>query len=233
MPGAPSLITDRPHFTESPQTVPKGVTQVEAGVTFERVGREKSTTIGETLVRVAAGESTEIRIGIPSYLNIRGDGAKADGLDDAFLGAKFALVKRDKFPISLLVGTTLPTGSRRVATRQTNYEAVVATETELASKIGLALNAGFGRPNEGNGRFSQLFGSASFGFDLSERIGAYAEVYAFNKDDRDGKSKQYVNGGFTYAVNPNLQLDARVGLGLGNDAGGPDYFTGVGVAQRF
>ena len=230
---APPLITDRPDFTESAQTVPKGMMQIEAGATFERAGREKTTAIGETLIRIAAGNSAEIRVGIPSYITQRGAGARADGFDNAFLGAKFALVRRENFPISVLIGTTLPTGNRDVTAREYNAEAVLATETALSDRIGLALNAGYGRPNEGIGRFSQFFGSASLGFDLSDRVGAYAEVFAFNKDDRGGDFRQFINGGFTYASHPNLQFDIRAGLGLGNGVNGPDAFTGVGVTQRF
>lgn len=231
-PGTPPLITDRPDFTESPQTVPKGMVQIEAGVTFERTGSARQATIGETLIRVAAGNRAEVRIGIPSYLRVR-DGGRTSGLDDAFLGAKFALVKREKFPLSVLVGTTLPTGSRRVAARKFSPEVVLASEVDLSKKVGLAFNLGTGRPSEGNGRFSQYFGSASFGFDVSERVGAYAEVYAFTRTERGGKSQKYVNGGFTYALKSELQLDARLGFGLSNDAGGPDYFYGIGVSQRF
>ena len=232
-PDVPPLITDRPDFTESAQTVPRGMTQIEGGVTFERSGRDKTTTIGETLIRIGAGNSAEIRVGVPSYLTQRGSGAKADGFDNAFLGAKFALVKRENFPISVLVGTTLPTGSREVTSRELNAEAVLASETALSDKIGLAFNLGYGRPNEGVGRFSQFFGSASFGFAILDRVGAYAEVFAFNKDERGGQSKQFVDGGFTYAANPNLQFDIRAGLGIANDVNGPDYFTGVGITQRF
>lgn len=230
----PPLITDRPDFTESPQTVPKGMVQIEAGVTFERSGSERATTVGETLIRVAAGKSAEIRIGLPSYLRLRnGNGGSQSGFDDAFLGAKFALVKRTRFPLSVLVGTTLPTGSRPVAAREYSPELVLASEVDLSKKVGVAFNLGTGRPSEGNGRFSQYFGSASFGFDLSERVGAYAEVYAFNRTERAGKSQKFINGGLAYALNPELQLDARVGFGLGNDTGGSDYFYGVGVSQRF
>ena len=132
-----------------------------------------------------------------------------------------------------MVGTTLPTGSRRVTSREFNAEAVLASETALSDKIGLAFNIGAGRPNEGVGRFSQFFGSASFGFDVSDRVGAYAEVFAFDRDERGGSSRQFVNGGFTYAANPNLQFDIRAGLGIANDVDGPDYFTGVGITQRF
>ncbi len=228
----PPLITDRPDFTESPQTVPKGLIQIEAGATFERSGRDKTTTLGETLIRIGAGERAEIRDGVPAYNVQRGDG-RADGFDDAFLGAKFVLIERENFPVALLVGATLPTGSRRVAPRDTNVEAVLASETALSETLGLAFNLGYGRPNQGDGRFSQFFGSASFGFALSERVGAFAEVYAFDLDERGGSSRQFVNGGFTYAAKPNLQFDIRAGLGLGNRVSGPDYFAGAGVTQRF
>ncbi|BCM93169.1 hypothetical protein IAD21_05057 [Abditibacteriota bacterium] len=226
------LITDRPDFTESPQTVPTGRVQIEAGVTYERAGNARQTTVGETLIRVAAGKRAEVRIGVPSYLVAR-DGGRATGWDDLFLGAKFALSAHEKHPVALLLVTTLPTGSRRVAPRTVQPEAVLATEFDLTEKVGLAINVGAGRPNEGSGAFNQYFGSASLGFDLCERVGAYAEVYAFNRTERGGSSQKYINGGFTYALKPDVQLDARVGFGLNNDVGGPDYFYGVGLARRF
>ena len=225
----PPLITDRPDFTESPQTVPKGMTQIEAGATFERSGNARQTTVGETLIRVAAGNRAEVRIGIPSYLSVC-DGGRASGLDDAFLGAKFVLSSPQKRPLALLIGSTLPTGSHSVAPRKFSPEAALSTEFDLSRKVGLAVNVGIARPNEGEGSFSQFFGSASFGFDLSKRVSAYAEVYAFNRTERGGSPQKFINGGFTYALKPELQLDARLGFGLNNHVGGPDYFYGIGVS---
>jgi len=231
-PGVPPLVTDRPDFTESPQTAPVGMVQIEGGVTFEKSGNDKVTTYGETLIRVAVGTRAELRLGVPSYISQRG-ASRASGFDDSFTGGKFVLVKRKKFPIAFLLGTTLPTGSSRVASRQFNVEAIVASEIELSRKIGVALNPGAGRPNEGNGRFSQYFASDSFGFDLSPRVGAFAEGYAFNRSERDGRSQRFIDGDFTYAATPSLQFHARLGFGLNNRTDGSDYFTGVGVAQCF
>lgn len=229
----PPLITDRPDFTESAQTVPKGMVQVEAGMTLERSGRERAITIGETLIRVAAGDKVEVRIGIPSYLRVSDGFSRESGLNDAFLGAKFVLSEREKFPLALLVGTTLPTGSHRVAARKFSPEAVLATEIGLSKKTGLAFNTGVARPDDGAGRYNQFFGSVSLGVDVSEKIGAYLEAYAFNRTERDGQSQKFINGGFTYLMNPNLQLDARIGKGMGNDNDGSEYFYGFGVTKRF
>ncbi len=226
------LITDRPDFTESPQTVPRGQVQVEGGVTVERSGDERQRTFGETLVRVAAGRGAEVRIGVPSYITAR-DGGRTSGLDDAFLGAKFVLSSHPKRPLALLVGTTLPTGSRRVAERRYQPEAVLSTAFDLSEKVGLGINLGAARPTEEGARFTQFFGSAALGFELTDKLGAFAEVFAFNRSSPDGRGQRYVDGGFTYGLTPDLQLDARVGFGLGNRVGGPDYFYGLGAAQRF
>lgn len=231
-PQTPPLITDRPDFTESPQTVPKGMTQIEAGATFERSGSARTTTVGETLIRVAAGDRAEIRIGVPSYLSVR-DGGRSSGFDNTFLETKIALIKREKFPLSILVGTTLPTGSRRVAARTYSPTAALATEFDFTKKIGVAINIGAARPDDGDGRYSQYFASASFGFDLSKRVGAFAEVYAFNRTELGGNAQKFINGGFIYALKPELQLDARLGFGPDNHVVGPDYFYGVGLSQRF
>ncbi len=110
---------------------------------------------------------------------------------------------------------------------------MLASEIGLSDKLGLAFNAGLANSDEGAGRYSQFFGSVSLGIDVSERVGAYLEAYAFNRIERGGDSQQFVNGGFTCAIDPNFQWDARLGFGLGNDVGGPDGFTGVGVTRRF
>lgn len=37
----------------------------------------------------------------------------------------------------------------------------------------------------------------------------------------------------TSLVDENFQLDARAGVGLGNDVAGPDYLLGYGLLRRF
>jgi hypothetical protein len=143
------------------------------------------------------------------------------------------LSRRENFPLALIVATTLPTGSRRVAARRFSPEAVLATEVDLSKKTGLAFNVGIARPDDGDGRYNQCFGSVSLGVDVSEKVGAFLEAYAFNRTERGGQGQKFINGGFTYALNPNLQLDARIGQGVGNDTGRSDYFYGFGVSKRY
>ena len=45
------------------------------------------------------------------------------------------------------------------------------------------------------------------------------------------RTEHYFDGGFTYRVSNNLQLDVRGGVGLNEAAA--DYFTGAGAVVRF
>ncbi len=230
---ADPLVTDRPDFTESPETVAPGRVQVEAGATFERSGDERARSLGEVLVRVGTGKRSELRIGLPSHLRFRDGSATVSGWDDAYLGAKFVLREGEgrKPQIALLAGTTLPTGSRRVAERKLQPEAVLAAAIDLNEKTALSTNIGVTRARFAGERFNQLFGSLSLGYSLSDKWGTYVEVYAYNRNEPGGGTQKYANTGLTYLVNEDFQLDARFGLGLNN--GPRERFWGFGAARRF
>ncbi len=229
-----ALITDRPDFTESPQVVPPGRVQVEGGYTYSREGAAREHALGEVLVRVSVNRKMEMRIGVPSYLWQR-DGGRSSGIDDAFLGGKIALSSGGgkKPATALLFGTSLPTGAKAVGSDAWQPEAVLAASWDLCPTTALSINLGAARPVEAGTRFSQLFGSLSVGHSLNAKWGTFAEAFGFNKADATGKSAKYANGGVTYLINNDLQLDARFGIGLNNHAGGLDFFTGFGVARRF
>jgi hypothetical protein len=70
------------------------------------------------------------------------------------------------------------------------------------------------------------------GLSLTDRVGSYAEWFALVPDGADtSRTQQYFNGGFTYLMTDNIQLDVRAGVGL-NDAA-DDFFVGSGLSVRF
>ena len=225
------LVTDRPDFTESAQVVPRGKIQVESGFTIERSGDARVQSWGEVLVRIPTDERTEIRIGVPSYLRVQNGGSQS-GFDDGFLGFKRVLKKGEGSSpqVALLAGTTIPTGSRAVAERKYQPEVVLAASLDLSPKLGLGANAGYARASSDGQRFGQLFGSVALGYELGERWGCYAEVFAFSRDEPGGSSREYFNAGVTYAVSDDFQLDARLGRGLNDER---ERFWGIGASRRF
>ena len=230
------LVPDRPDFTDGVLIVGRGRPQVEAGLTFARAGSARETSLGEALLRVALSERAELHVGVPSYLRARDGFESASGFDNSFLGTKIQISPGDdgKIGIALLAGTTLPTGSRRVAERGgLQPEIKLALAKEFSERVELGVNLGYARERDGRQRFSDFFASASLSASLSERLGGFFEIFARSKVNAAGDDARYLATGLSYRVNPDLMLDVRVGRGVGNDFGGPDYFAGAGASLRF
>jgi hypothetical protein len=80
-------------------------------------------------------------------------------------------------------------------------------------------------------RFTQFWQSFSLGCELTDKLGMFNEWYVIMyRDLFDNRPQNYYDGGFTYLVTPNLQLDWRAGVGLGEPADG--FFTGCGLTIR-
>ena len=234
-----SIITDRPDFTESTETVPVGMTQIEAGVTFARFGNERSRSLGEVLVRQSLGRKTELRLELPTRSSTRSRefGGHA-GFEDMAVGFKTMLSQGSgkmglgQPRVSLIGATSLPTGSRNRRSRRLQPEVKLLMGWDLSENTALSSNINYAYLSDDGKRFGELGLSLSLAHSLSEKVGSYVEVFGFVPNG-DRASSRYINGGFTYLVNPNFQLDARLGFGLSNDVDGADNFFGFGAARRF
>ena len=230
------VVTDRPDFTESAETVAPGRVQLEGGLTFTDAGAVEEQSFGELLGRVGLGDRLELRLGAPSYLSVEGPGgADAEGREDASLGVKARLWSGDggsRPDAALIVATSLPTGSRQLGGGAGLVpEAVLALAWEPAPDVGLGANLGWAYGREDGDRFHQAFASVALGWAAGERLGLFAELYGFSEEEPDGDGTLYADGGATWLLSPDLQLDARVGTGLsGTDT---DWFFGLGFAARW
>ncbi len=231
------LVTDRPDFTESTALVPLRRVQVEGGYTFERDGAERRHSVGEVLVRVGVAAPLELRIGLSSYALARAPGADLSGVEDSSLGVKLRLLRRaDGAPgvvpdASLIVASSLPTGARALRSDGAQPEAKLALGWSLSERVSLASNLNYAAVRADDARHGELGGSASVAVSLAERVGGYAEYFGFVPTAPGMERPQYLNGGLTFLLSDDFQVDARVGRGIG--AAGGDYFLGVGIARRW
>ena len=231
------IVTDRPDFTESPETVPPGRAQLEGGVTFTRTGEDEERAPGELLLRLATGPRTELRVNAGSYLLTRGPEGRASGFEDITLGFKVKLRDASRRygvgvpDIALIAETTLPTGARTFRENTLQPEAKLCLGWDLSERVALSSNLNFAYPSEEGERFSELSGSVSVSNSFTERTGGYLELFGFAPGGKSRPNTSYVNGGLTYLVNNDYQLDARAGVGL--NGYGDDYFLGLGAARRW
>ena len=241
---ADELITDRPDATESPQTIQPGVVQLEIGATHthdaeENVERDQFEIPG-TLIRIGLSRRIELRIGWDGLQDLEerqgGVDFDDDGSGDTALGFKIGLTENASTGTvtALLVETSLPTGSEGFTSDRADPSLRYIVAHELAESIGLGYNFGVSWATEGDGderdRLASAFYTLATGFGLTDRLGAFVELFGELGLDSGATDKHSFDGGFTYLVRPNVQLDIAAGLGLNSAA--DDWFLGVGISAR-
>jgi Putative MetA-pathway of phenol degradation len=234
------LVTDRPDFTESAETVPAGRFQLEAGVTHERVGQGDVdlTTFGEALLRIGIAERLELHVGLPSFGRVETAGNSLSGWTDGSLGLKWKLAAlpagsggRGGLDLALLAGTSAPSGDNDFTSDAWEPEVKLAAATTLTERAALSGNVGWARAADFDERFDRYSGSLSLGLAWNDRLGSYFEVYGFDGEAPFEGSSSFANSGFTWLLSDDLQLDLRVGTGLGDSE--PEWFVGAGFGARW
>lgn len=223
-----AMVTDRPDFTESAVAVRRP--QLEAGYTFDRSDGIGTHTLGEALLRIPAAASLELRAGLSSYRWTASDEGE-EGFTDASVGAKLELVGGDAGAVptvALLGAASLPVGA--VGRAGVQPEGRVALAWAISHRVGLGANLGAAWRDDDRGRFTELVGSLALGVDAGGGIGLFVETYGVEPTGGGRPGASYVDGGLTLGLGPDLQLDARLGTGLGESAG--DVVGGVGVSVR-
>lgn len=238
---AEPLTSDRPDFTESTSVVPRGHFQVEGGFTFSRVEEGDAQSLGEVLVRVGVGERVEARIGAGSYNRIDTGVSGADritGFEDPSLGMKIGLTPGDpdllppgRPMMALILATSIPAGDDELTADEWVPEAKLALSWDLTPRVSLGSNVNYAYAVDGDERFHQLSGSLTSGVSLTDRLGAFVEYFGFTEETDGGPDTHYLDGGVTFGVSSDLQLDARIGFGLNDPS--PEWFAGVGAVVRF
>ncbi len=252
--GPGPIETDRPDFTEASSTVGRRRIQLESGYTYvsdrENGTRVRSHSAPEALLRVGLfADWFELRLG-QNFSSTRttgpadsGDGdaegpLREDGPEDLYLGVKLALTEQKGClpEMALILQTTVPTGSDDLTASQLlpginflfGWDVV-----EDCLSVGGSLQANRSLDDSGH-YYVEVAQSLTIGYRLVPRVGAYTEWFAFYPTsalDPGTGPEHFFNGGFTFLVNDDFQLDVRAGLGLNDHA--DDFFTGAGFAVRF
>ncbi len=237
------LATDRPDFTEASSTVGLGRTQLEFGYTYIRDDEGgvalRGDSYPELLTRVGMfAEWFEWRIAW-NYAHERitegGLSSSTDGAEDLYLGCKLALFEQDGWlpELAIVPQMTVPTGARAFTTDEVMPGVNLLYGWDITEDLSFAGSTQGNRAFDGTGDYYDEYAqSLTVGVSLTERIAMYNEVFGlFPHGAVQTGPEYYYNGGFTYLVNNNFQLDVRAGWGL-NDRS-DDFFTGAGGAIRF
>jgi len=234
----PGMVTDRPDATESPLTVPQGYLQVETGAfynTYENDEDFKTENLGynTSLFRYGILENLELRVGINYAENrISTDDVAAeittDGLTPLLLGAKVEIADEDgwKPQIGLLGHLYLPfTASDAFKPNTTGADFRFSFAHTLSEKSSLSYNVG-GQWGNDSPELAYIY-TLSYGYTITDALGFYAEIYGDFPEN--SQANHLWDAGLTYALKPNIQLDATVGTSFTE---GQDLLLSAGVSFR-
>jgi hypothetical protein len=250
---AEPLETDRPDFTEASSVVGLGIVQMESGYTFAYRDDERDGSITKThsapefLWRIGIHDDVELRF-VWNYLWERSRLGSAvsspEGGEGFTFGAKFALLEEQGFvpETALILDCTFESGAKEFRTEDLDLGSNLLYSWTLPQDWSLAGSTGFSSTTEdvpvAGGLLTDRDGhvvmhqSASIGVPLADAVGMYLEYFGLYTFGRNSNfPENYVDGGFTFLLSNDIQLDARAGKGLNDHA--TDFFSGVGLSVRF
>lgn len=229
------IVTDRPDQTESPVLVTQGGFQAETGFFFERTTEQgveiTNIAYSSTLLKYGVNENFEIRL-ISEYLGayVQENETKShnDGFSPLAFGAKIKLSEERGFwPQAALIGhINLKTGSKKFTPSHTAADFRLTFSNTLSEKWSVSYN--LGAEWDGDDPQAIFLYTLSVGYSFTQKFAAFIETYSFFPEDQ--KADNRADGGFTYKINPNLQLDLSGGMGLSSNA--PEYFLSTGISFR-
>jgi len=231
---AAPLVTDRPDVTESSAAVAPGKAQLEAGVRFSEGadGASGENYLG-SLARVGVAEDWELRVGWDGFSG--GEGAEGPG--DASIGFKHRFLTEDGLrpATALLARTSAPVGEDAVSSDAFDPAALFAFSHTLSERASLGYNVGIeaatrDRASGGDTTRASATYSAALGYGVTERLGVFAEIFGAEGLSADA-SPVSADGGITWLLSDEAQLDAFAGAGLNDDA--EAWFIGAGYSIRW
>ncbi len=229
------MVTDRPDQTESAFVVPMKGFQIESGFSFEKYNSEiNNTTYNSTLLRYGLLEKLELRLGLAYsgiHVKMIPNNFDESGFAPFTLGAKFLLNEEGEgLPqLAFMSSFTIPkSGTKSFQNKYMGADFRFSGQYSLNEAMSFGANLGVAWSGSEYGNSAVGIYTAVIGMSLSEKLGAFAELYGFLP--KKGQNDHRWDAGLTYAVNEDLQLDFSTGVGLSKVS--PDFFISLGLSIR-
>ena len=232
------LQPNRPGQADPPTVLAPGVAQIEGGLTFARETEGNpdidTLTVPELELRLGVHERFELQLFAEGFVQEWRDGdGNHTGVSDLELDTRVRLWEQEGWRPATAVefGLSFPTGSGFATSDGFDPEGEILYAWDFAERWNLTGNFDFASETQGEDDSSRHFvfrPEFALGLSISERLGTFVAYYGVIEED--AANQHSIDGGFTFLMNDNLQLDVSAGAGL-NDAA-PDFFVAAGVAWR-
>ena len=243
------LTSDRPGATTSPGIVPPCYPQAEIGWTHtedkDTSGTQtKLDQFPNTLLRFGVTPNAEVRVGYVGYnwqnrYPRNEAGASSNGSGDASLAVKYRFLEASGWlPESAFLGQlSIPVGADNFTSHRADPSFLFAFSNPLTDFMSFSYNLGASwqtlqdSDTGQNHTLSNFNYTANLSFSLTGHLGAYVEAYGNIAMNPSNSPANLVDGGFTYLILENFQVDISGGKGISEAAA--DWYVGAGFTYRY
>lgn len=229
------IFTDRPNTTDAVALISPGTFQIESGFLSQW---DKEDGVSYNFI---SSPNLNVKYGLLSWLEMRlltnylilnteddVTDSSISGLSPLTLSPKFRMMRQSLWipAVSVTTNFTFPgTGKEAFQTDKLNYGFRLLLEHVFNDKY--SWSHGFGADWDDRREKTWAYSSA-FAIAISEKTGAFAEIYGYFATDIT--SNHNFDAGLTYLVSNDLQLDTSFGLPLNENA--PNFFISVGLSWK-
>lgn len=242
------MSTDRPDKTESPYTVDAGRVQLEIDfVSYttdtDDAAKLRLTTVSLAPINVKLGldNSTDLQVIVEPYARQtatdRTTGTKQtiDGFGDVIVRLKRNVWGNDggETALAAMPFVKLPTAGGGLGNGAVEFGIIVPLAISISRQVGIGVmtEVDFLDDSKGTGLSPTFVNTATVGFELTERIGVYTELFTEKSLGHRADWIVTFDAGLTYAVSNDIQLDA--GINIGVTAAADDLSLFVGLSRRY
>ena len=241
-----SFSTDRPDKTESPMTVDAGHYQLETDLVIYSYDKQldgtevKSASFNSINLKAGLLNDVDLQVIVENYAIIHvkdpeGQKVKRHGFGDITYRLKYNLYGNDSGPSSFgLMGfVKTPTSSGGIGNKKHEGGLMGLLGLNLPREMYLGLMLQYSKvANElSDGYHGELVSSAALSRTLIGHLAGYIEIYSESSNEVGAAWVATLDGGFTYALTSDMQLDLGVNLGLTEVA--EDLNPFLGLSMRF
>lgn len=227
---ADEISTDRPDYTESTDTVGRGMVQLEGGALWTEQGPTHTLTVPDGLLRIGLARRLELRLSSDGFVreSVRGNGTweHNSGGSDLAIGAKLALLgERRLLPaLSVIAALSMPVGSERFSSGGYDPFFKLCWSKSLPKGFDAGGNVVVQLDTAGPGTLVERAVSLSVGHRVFGGLRGFWEVY------RTWPGAVIADTGLSKVLGKNVEVDVLVGHTVA--ARTPGWFAGAGFAIR-
>jgi hypothetical protein len=231
------MSTDRPDTTESAYSVDAGHVQIEMELaaytrdrhTEDRDGGSESWSFANTNFKIGLTNGSDLQVVVPVHENVR-HGAR--GFGDITVRLKANLWGNDGGDTALAVMpfVKIPSADDELGNGEVEGGLILPFAASLPGDwgFGAMLEVDFVADDD-DGRKTEFVTSVTFSHAIAGELGGYIEFVSIAGVETNWMAS--LNGGLTFRIGENLQLDAGVNVGLTRAT--EDLTTFAGLSYRF